>query len=169
MKESISTAVEEVPLGPKEHHRSKSHLGNYGSCSNDIETEVFRVRLTPVIDKCHFPSNGKWSISIPTVTSWCNSASSLLPICSAQGQTGTDIDESDRHHDNRRHSRDLHYRKTDSNMGHRRTGEGRHRGVTLESDIVKCNPQSLSSMIWSEVRKQAEKFADADMQLAGLI
>ena len=155
-------------------------MSKYGSCSNDIETENFRVRSTPIADKIKLPSNGKWTMSIPNVTSWCSSLSSsssssssssfcFLPNCPAQGPVGSDVDESDRRHDIRRYIRDT--RKMDSNMSLRGAdrGRGRGRGVTLESDTAMRGPQSLSNMIWNEIEKQAEKFVDIDMQLAGLI
>lgn len=44
-------------------------------------------------------------------------------------------------------------------------GYGR-RPVSLERDRGK---ESMSGMLWKELVKQAEKFADTDMQLAGLI
>ena len=153
-------------------------MSKYGSCSNDIETENFRVRSTPLAEKVNLPSNGKWTMYIPDVTSWCSSLSPssssyssssfcFLPNCPAQGPVGSDVDESDRRHDNRRYIRDT--LKMDSNMSLRGADRGRGRGVTLESDTATRGPQSLSNMIWNEIEKQAEKFMDIDMQLAGLI
>ena len=153
-------------------------MSKYGSCSNDIETENFRVRSTPLAEKVNLPSNGKWTMYIPNVTSWCSSLSPssssyssssfcFLPNCPAQGPVGSDVDESDRRHDNRRYIRDT--LKMDSNMSLRGADRGRGRGVTLESDTAMRGPQSLSNMIWNEIEKQAEKFVDIDMQLAGLI
>ena len=153
-------------------------MSKYGSCSHDIETENFRVRSTPLAEKVNLPSNGKWTMYIPNVTSWCSSLSPsssssssssfcFLPNCPARGPVGSDVDESDRRHDNRRYIRDT--RKMDSNMSLRGADRGRGRGVTLESDTATRGPQSLSNMIWNEIEKQAEKFVDIDMQLAGLI
>lgn len=166
VKESILAIEEEDSPKGEQQNRPKKVQGQYGSCSNESLREEFRVRSTPVDDLENIPRSGRWAMSLPTVTSWFNSNSSsssnFLPICSPRGRIGSDLDESDRPL-----LRDSQALKTGSSMDQRRMSRGR--GVPLESDRGWNAPQSLSTIVWNEVKKQAEKFSDTDMQLAGLI
>ena len=117
------------------------------------------MRSTPVADNNSVAGSNRWSLSIPTISSWFNGSSSsfFLPDCSSRGQTGSDIDD---------HHRYTHHRQDPTAQKMMSYSEYTRRGVALERDneIV-----SVSSMFWMELKKQAEKFADTDMQLAGLI
>ena len=166
VKENV-VAVEEVDsLKGEQQNRPKRIQGQYGSCTDESPREEYRVRSTPVDDLENLSSSGRWAMSLPTLTSWLSSTSKIssnfLPICSPRGRIGSDLDESDRPL-----LRDSRALKTGSSMDHRELSRGR--GVTLESDRGGNASQSFSTIVWNEVKKQAEKFADTDMQLAGLI
>ena len=166
VKENV-VAVEEVDsLKGEQQNRPNRIQGQYGSCTDESPREEYRVRSTPVDDLENLSSSGRWAMSLPTITSWLNSTSSstsnFLPICSPRGRIGSDLDESDRPL-----LRDSRALKTGCSVDHRELS--RVRGVTLENDRGRNVSQSFSTIIWNEVKKQAEKFADTDMQLAGLI
>lgn len=158
-KESASLVEEEAPPREREYTWMKKKSSEYGPCSHESSGD-YRVQSTPVNNTRTSSSSAKWSLSLPTVSSWFSSScpsSSLpfVPTYGTPGRTGSDISDRDR-----QQWLDPLAQKM-SNESYSR------RPVSLERDRGKA--ESVSGILWKELVKQAEKFADTDMQLAGLI
>ena len=162
-KEDIAIIEDVEPTVNHRHHSSRRHNSQYGSCSAEHVRDDIRVHSTPVAES-HSAEKGRWPLSFPTVSSWWYSEStstSFLPDCSSRSQIGSDVDDS------HRYSNHSHYKHDPAAQKMMNESEYSWRGGALQNDNGKA--ASISSRLWNELKKQAEKLADTDMQLAGLI